>query len=107
MDVNQAQSNTEANLKKIITRAWEDEAFKQELVSNPAKAIEKLFGQPLDLKGKKIVAVDQTDPSTFYINVPANPDNVELTEAELEAVAGGFKFQLGWTLLCLDTSSSF
>jgi len=105
--MNTNQANSEANFKKIISKSWEDESFKQELVSNPVQAIEKLFGQPIDLKGKKIVAVDQTDPSTFYINIPANHENMELTEAELEAIAGGFKFELGWTLLCLDTSSSF
>ncbi|WP_163407294.1 NHLP leader peptide family RiPP precursor [Flavobacterium ajazii] len=105
--MNTNQANSEANFKKIISKSWEDESFKQELVSNPVQAIEKLFGQPIDLKGKKIVAVDQTDPSTFYINIPVNHESMELTEAELEAIAGGFKFELGWTLLCLDTSSSF
>ena len=107
MDANQARENSEKNLQKIIKKSWEDESFKNELVADPAKALEKLLGQPINLKGKKIVATDQTDSSTFYINIPANPDNMELTDAELEAVAGGIKIELGWTLICVDTQSDF
>jgi len=102
MDFQEAQANSEKNLKTIITKSWEDEAFKQELINNPVQAIEKLSGKPLDLKGKKIVVLDQTDPSVFYINIPANPDNLELTESELEAVAGGQNgITIGWTLICI------
>jgi len=102
MDFKEAQANSEKNFNTIISKSWEDEAFKQELISNPVQAIEKLSGKPLDLKGKTIVVTDQTDPSVFYINIPVNPDNLELTESELEAVAGGQKgVEIGWTLICI------
>ena len=66
-------------------------------------AIEKLSGHSLDLKGKRVVAVDQTDPSTVYINIPANPDNMELSDADLEAVAGGEKgLTILWTGFCIN-----
>ena len=42
----------------IIEKAWEDEAFKQELLANPKAAIEKLAGGPINsLKDKEFVAM--------------------------------------------------
>lgn len=79
-------------LQTIINKAWEDEAYKQELISNPIKAIESITGEPIKLaEGKSIVVRDQTDESTIYINIPAklNMDDVELNEEELEIIAGG------------------
>ena len=77
---------------EIVQKAWEDPQFKSELVANPVAAIEKLTGQKLNLpQGKTLVARDQTDQSTVYINLPAKPDteDLELNEDQLEAVAGG------------------
>ena len=83
--------------QRIITTAWEDNAFKQELIDNPVKAIEKLTGEKVQLpEGKTSVVQDQTDESTVYINIPAeqNMDNVELNEEQLEAVAGGSEWPI-------------
>lgn len=43
------------------------------------------------LNDKKIVVQDQTDSSVIYINIPAQPntDDMQLTEEELEMIAGG------------------
>ena len=42
-------------------------------------------------QGKKIAIVDQTDPSTIFINLPAiaSTEDVELNEEQLDIVAGG------------------
>jgi hypothetical protein len=78
---------------EIVQKAWEDAAFKKELVSNPIEAIEKLTGKKLNLpEGKRLVVRDQTDASIVYINIPTNSNkemDVELNEAQLEAAAGG------------------
>lgn len=76
---------------EIVQKAWEDADFKKALVANPLEAIEKSFGQKLNLpEGKTLVVRDQTDNSTVYINIPAAPEvDAELNEEELEAVAGG------------------
>ncbi|MFZ4931657.1 NHLP leader peptide family RiPP precursor [Chryseobacterium sp. Mn2064] len=104
METKQALENSRKNLETIINKAWEDESFKQELIANPAQAIEKLSGKPFDAKGSNIVVTDQTAPNTVYINIPANPGNMELTDVQLEAVAGGAK-QTGitilWTGICV------
>ncbi len=78
---------------EIVQRAWEDAAFKKELLNDPVDAIEKLTGKKLNLpEGKKLVVRDQSDESSVYINIPAAPKNTadaELNEEQLEAVSGG------------------
>ncbi|AUC16924.1 TOMM propeptide domain-containing protein [Tenacibaculum sp. SZ-18] len=77
---------------QLVEKAWGDENFKNELIANPVDAIEKLTGKKLDLpEGKKIVVRDQTNESSVYINIPAKPniEDLQLTEEQLEAVAGG------------------
>ncbi|WP_257669654.1 NHLP leader peptide family RiPP precursor [Parapedobacter tibetensis] len=79
-------------MQTIINRTWEDEGFKQELIANPMAAIEKLTGERVVIpEGKTLVVRDQTDENTIYINIPAerNFDDMELSEEQLEAVAGG------------------
>ena len=76
----------------IVSKAWEDNAFKQELMDNPVSAIENLTGENLNIpEGKTVVVRDQTDESIVYINIPAEPnmDDVELTEEQLEIISGG------------------
>ena len=76
----------------IVSKAWEDNAFKQELIDNPVSAIESLTGERLNIpEGKRVVVRNQTDASTVYINIPAEPnmDDVELTEEQLEIISGG------------------
>ncbi len=79
-------------LQTMIRMSWKDEAFKNELITNPIKTIESIIGKPLNLaEGKSIEVQDQTDESTIYINIPAKLylDDVELNEEQLEIVAGG------------------
>lgn len=79
---------------EIVQKAWEDAEFKKELIANPVEAIEKLTGKKMNLpKGKTLLARDQTDESTVYINIPAKPihDDVELNEEQLEMVSGGVR----------------
>jgi hypothetical protein len=94
---------------EIIQKAWEDAAFKEELVANPVATIEKFTGKKMNLpEGKTLVVRDQTDDSVVYINIPAESKksvDTELDDAQLEAVAGGIigpdgcipKFPFPWT----------
>lgn len=78
---------------EIVQKAWEDAAFKKELVNDPVAAIEKLTGKKMNLpEGKTLVVRDQSDESVVYINIPApakNSVDAELKEEQLEAVSGG------------------
>ncbi|MBK6948964.1 MAG: NHLP leader peptide family RiPP precursor [Haliscomenobacter sp.] len=77
---------------KVIQKAWEDADFKARLVANPLATLQAITGKSFRIpEGKTLVVCDQTDDSTIYINIPPyqSADEVELTDAQLEAVAGG------------------
>jgi hypothetical protein len=92
---------------EIVQKAWDDAEFKKELIANPLEAIEKLTGKKLNLpEGKTLVVRDQTDDSTVYINIPAEPkkvEDLELSEEQLEVVAGGERLGIGLTIAVLPT----
>ena len=72
---------------KLVARAWQDESFKQELLSNPRAAFEK-EGIPLP-ESINIQVVEET-ADTIYFILPLQPSETEeLSDAELESVAGG------------------
>ncbi|WP_281310184.1 NHLP leader peptide family RiPP precursor [Flavobacterium flavigenum] len=77
---------------EIVQKAWDDAEFKKKLITNPVEVIENFTGKKLNLPaGKTIIVRDQTDESAVYINIPAAPKSVDaqLSDAQLEAVAGG------------------
>ncbi len=78
------------NIREIISKAWEDETFKQELINNPKATLEKFLGKTIETD-KEIVFIDQSNPECLYIPIPAKPqlDDMELSEDQLELVAGG------------------
>lgn len=75
---------------RIITEAWENDDFKESLITNPEKTLEKFFGRSLPT-GKKIMVADQSNPEYIYINIPVRPNikDVELDEKKLDTVNGG------------------
>jgi hypothetical protein len=93
MKITIEQQEKGAELIKTLTqKAWESSAFKEQLVKNPVATIEQIVGKELTtLNDKRIVVEDQTDESVIYFNIPAkmNLDELELTEEQLEMVAGG------------------
>ncbi|AXG69011.1 NHLP leader peptide domain protein [Kordia sp. SMS9] len=92
MKLTAQQQKSQELLQTIITKAWEDENFKQELIEDPIDAIERATGERIRLpEGKTLIVKDQTNTSAIYINIPAEPniEDMELNEEQLEAVAGG------------------
>ena len=76
----------------LLKKAWEDPSFKSELIANPLETIKHATGESLDLpEGKQLIVVDQTDTSIVYLNIPSelDMDEVELTDEQLELIAGG------------------
>jgi len=92
MNSNCNQKRSQDLYQKVVMKAWEDESFRQELVSDPIRSIEKLTGEPLNLlEGVTVIVNDQTNPSVIYLNIPAEPeiDDMDLSEEQLEIIAGG------------------
>ena len=103
MNLQKAQENSQKNYQRLMNKCWEDESFKQNLIESPEATLEQFFGTPPRDKGQsRIVVNDQTDSSVLHINIPPKPnvDDLELTDAELEAVAGGEFTMVAWTLYC-------
>ncbi len=73
---------------KLVAHAWQDEAFKQELISNPRAAIERELGQKVS-ESTNFRVLEEAD-NTFYLVLPKKPSMDELSEEQLEAVAGGW-----------------
>ncbi len=74
--------------KELVLKAWEDEEFKQRLVSDPKAAITEMFGVEVpDVIDIKVV---EEDMKTLYVRLPMKPvSEDELTDEQLEAIAGG------------------
>jgi hypothetical protein len=85
-------SKEQKMLQEVVAEAWANPTFKQELISNPISAIRELTGCEVQLPaGKKLAVFDQSDDDVICLNIPPQPsmDDVELTEEQLESVAGG------------------
>ncbi|MEI6455682.1 MAG: NHLP leader peptide family RiPP precursor [bacterium] len=77
--------------RKIIEKAMKDESFRSRLKSDPRGAIESEMGIKIPQSLK--IEIMEEDRDTVYLILPARPvavDNHELSEVELEAVAGGW-----------------
>ncbi|NOU69563.1 NHLP leader peptide family natural product precursor [Paenibacillus sp. LMG 31461] len=69
---------------QIIQKAWEDEAFKQQLLANPRAALKQAFNitLPEDIKVK---AVEETS-TEFVLVIPTNPAKILVTSNAVEVV---------------------
>ena len=87
--------------EQIIARAMKDEAFRQELLSNPQAAIEHALG--ISVPQDVTIQVYQDTPTTLHLVLPMRAPSaawVELSDAELEQASGSIGRQGAITLVC-------
>jgi hypothetical protein len=72
----------------LVTKCWKDPDFRQKVVSDPKGMLEQHIGQKLPPQMKIFIHEEDTDTVHFSIP-PAPADLTELSDAELESVAGG------------------
>lgn len=84
---NWTQEEVEKAIKSVILKAATDKDFRAKLLDNPSAAIEVVTGK--DLPDNYRLKIIESDPNfdTTYVLPPFKTD--ELSESELEAVAGG------------------
>ena len=74
---------------QITAKAWKEESFKQELLTNPKSIFEQEFG--VQLPAEINVQVIEENPTSLHFVIPMRPQvpGHELNEEELETIAGG------------------
>jgi hypothetical protein len=74
---------------RFVARAWQDEAFKQELLRDPKAVVERELG--ITIPAGVNIRLHEETPTELHFVLPLDPARagVELSDAELDAVAGG------------------
>ena len=85
-----AFGNREVDAKQaLIQKSLEDEAFRQRLLADPKVTIEREFGSKLP-EDLEVRVVEETRDSVYLVLPPSKAPG-ELSEVDLDAVAGGKK----------------
>jgi hypothetical protein len=88
---------------KIVKHSWEDEAFRKEFIADPAGAFVKYLNVPAASLPK--IAVHQEEPGSWHIVLSAKPAGArELSEVELERVAGGTLKAAAWAVTAVTAA---
>jgi predicted CoA-binding protein len=83
VDQQSARNKTAA----IIAKSLQDDDYREALLANPRNAIQQAFGKELPL-GLEVRVVEES-AHVVYVVLPPKPV-VEVSDTDLQAVAGGF-----------------
>jgi hypothetical protein len=99
--VSEESARTEVE-RRIIQRSIE-ESFRQWLIEDPKGAVEQELGTRLP-EEVRVVALEES-ADTIYLVLPGTPmagrEGVELSDRELESVAGGM--ESSWNYSCITS----
>ena len=77
-----------ADYAKVVAKAWSDEAFKARLLADPYAALNEAGVEvPAGVTAKVKVVENTSD--TVHLVLPPPPPEGELTDEDLDKVAGG------------------
>ena len=80
------------NIEAVLAaKAWDDPDFKQELMDNPREVMNREIEGFDSLSDDVTVSIIEEQPDTLYFVLPSDPVPAarELSDEELEVVAGG------------------
>lgn len=83
--------------KEIASKAGQDAAFRASLLNDANGSIETEYGLPKGALSKLSIKVVEEGPNTIVVPIPPNRSSMELTDDQLEAVAGGLAFSVAVT----------
>jgi hypothetical protein len=81
---------------KLVAKAWQDDAFRQQLLDNPRSTIQQELG--IELPEDVEVKIFEEQPDQAYVLLPQKPfrldqatirESEELSDEALDVVAGG------------------
>jgi hypothetical protein len=84
---NQEKQNRQ--MQQIIAKCWSDEAFKEKLVADPHAT---LAAEGVEIPEGVNIDILNNTADTFHLVIPAMPDDAELSDEELDEMAGGIGF---------------
>ena len=82
--------------RRMINRSMEDEEFRQRLLDDPKAAVEQELGTQLP-EGFEVRVVEESADTIYLVLPSASPlvgEDGELSDQDLEAVAGGGSWQI-------------
>jgi hypothetical protein len=93
----QLTDESKVKMREVLLKSLNDASFKERLLKDPRSAVAELFPDLIARETRKIVVYDQTDNDTIYVNISAlqyalfdgDQDALELTQKDLDMVAGG------------------
>jgi Nitrile hydratase, alpha chain len=84
--------------RRLIEKSSEDEAFRRRLMEDPKGAVEQELGSGLP-EGVEVRVLEETADAIYLVLPSASPigGGAELSDSELEGVAGGWAGSVGDT----------
>ena len=81
--------------EEVAVQATQDDNFRAALMRDPKAALTDEYGLEPDFLAKLSIRVEVEDPNELVMVIPAEAAEEELSDEQLEAVAGGAAFIAG------------
>jgi hypothetical protein len=88
------RKQADAQMQKLLSRSATDQEFRRKLLTEPREALREFHGRDIPAN-VDVRFIENTADATFVLPDPIDPA-AELSEQEMEAVAGGWLASALW-----------